>query len=133
MKTRIDLVTLWTKDVPRMRAFYQDVLGFAVKLDMGGYVEFENEGVRFSVVDPAVMVDTFGVEAYKQKGSGQVVELAFPCESPEDVDRQYEAIVAKGATPIHPPRDLPWNQRAALFADPDGNIHELFADLPGSE
>jgi hypothetical protein len=24
----------------------------------------------------------------------------------------------------------PWGQRAAFFADPEGNIHGLFADLP---
>jgi hypothetical protein len=26
--------------------------------------------------------------------------------------------------------DVPWQQRTAMFADPDGNIHEFFADLP---
>jgi len=27
---------------------------------------------------------------------------------------------------------MPWNQRTAFIADPDGNIHEIFADLPPS-
>ena len=43
----------------------------------------------------------------------------------------YAEIVARGAVPIHSPADMPWGQRTAMFADPDGNIHELFADLPG--
>ena len=34
-----------------------------------------------------------------------------------------------GARAIHDPEDMPWNQRTALFADPDGNIHEIFADI----
>jgi hypothetical protein len=34
-----------------------------------------------------------------------------------------------GATPVHQPQNMPRNQRAALFADPDGNIHEIFAEI----
>jgi len=34
-----------------------------------------------------------------------------------------------GAREVHKPEDMPWNQRTALFADPDGNIHEIFADI----
>lgn len=34
-----------------------------------------------------------------------------------------------GATPIQAPQNMPWNQRTALFSDPDGNIHEIFAEL----
>jgi len=33
------------------------------------------------------------------------------------------------ATPVHQPQNMPRNQRAALFADPDGNIHEIFAEI----
>jgi len=38
--------------------------------------------------------------------------------------------VAHGAAPVHAPADMPWGQHTAMFADPDGNIHEFFADLP---
>ena len=41
----------------------------------------------------------------------------------------YHEITQKGAAPIKRPEDMPWNQRAAFIADPDGNIHEIFADL----
>jgi lactoylglutathione lyase len=34
-----------------------------------------------------------------------------------------------GATPVHQPQNMPRNQRAALFADPDGIIHEIFAEI----
>ena len=30
---------------------------------------------------------------------------------------------------IKEPQNMPWNQRTALFADPDGNIHEIFAGI----
>jgi len=133
MKPRIDLITLWTDDVLRMVGFYRDVLGFTVKQDLGSYVEFESEGVRFSVCERTVMVETLNEGAYREESAGQIVELAFPCDSPEDVDRCYRRLIADGATPVAGPADMPWGQRTAFFADPDGNIHEIFVDLPKEE
>jgi len=66
---------------------------------------------------------------YNKKASGQSFELAFPCENPNDVDESFVQLVKLGATPIHKPQNMHWNQRTALFADPDGNIHEIFADI----
>ncbi|GAB4478928.1 MAG: VOC family protein [Anaerolineae bacterium] len=129
MKAQIDLLTIWTDDTPRMAAFYRDALGFAIKLDMGGYVEFEHEGVRFAVCARSVMVG-MGFEGFGQGAQGQTVELAFRCATPDEVDREYAALIAKGAAAVQEPGDMPWGQRTAFFADPDGNVHELFADLP---
>lgn len=127
MKSLINLITIWTEDIDRMKAFYSEVLGFKIKNDLGNYVEFENSGVRFAICLRNVM---YGYSSeYTKKASGQCFELAFPCENPEDVDKSFEKLVAMGATPIHEPKTMPWNQRTALFADPDGNIHEIFAEI----
>lgn len=66
---------------------------------------------------------------YRKKSSGQGFELAFPCENPNDVDESFKKLISKGAISIHEPQDMPWNQRTALFADPDGNIREIFAEI----
>ena len=66
---------------------------------------------------------------YKKASQGQNFELAFPCENPKDVDESFRKLISAGATPVHEPENMPWNQRTALFADPDGNIHEIFANL----
>ncbi len=127
---RIDLITIVVDDVPKMVTFYRDVLGFQIKIDMGNYVEFANEGVRFSICTRSVMYEATQHVTYKNPRSGQNFELAFPLNTPDEVDRAYAQIVAKGAVPVCPPADMPWGQRAAFFADPEGNIHELFAELP---
>src|SRR5690606_38394228 len=127
MNPRIDLITIVTGDVRRMVAFYRDVLGFVIAGDMHNYVEFESEGVRFSICDRDVMYDATGHESYTGEASGQRLELAFPVPGPEAVDRLYRELVGRGATPIKGPADMPWGQRAAFIADPDGNIHEIFA------
>jgi lactoylglutathione lyase len=130
MHNQIALITILTDDVSRLVAFYREALGFKVILDMKQYVEFESIGVRFAVCARTVLHQASGHASYMETRRGHAFELAFPCESPSDVDRAYSDILAKGATPIHEPVDMPWNQRTAMFADPDGNIHELFADLP---
>jgi catechol 2,3-dioxygenase-like lactoylglutathione lyase family enzyme len=132
MRAKIDLISIVSDDLPAMRDFYRDVMGFAVQLELGeNYVEFDSEGVRFAITTLQVMSDaTGGHPGYSRARQGQFFELAFLCDSPEAVDEDYTRLVAQGALPIRPPEDMPWGQRAAFFADPDGNIHELFAGLP---
>lgn len=130
MLNHISLITILTDDVPRLVAFYRDALGFAPKQDMGSFVEFESEGVRFAICARSILLEASGHASYSEARRGHAFELAFPCASPADVDRAYADILTKGATPVHAPGDMPWGQRTAMFADPDGNIHELFADLP---
>ncbi len=127
MKAEINLITIWTDDVEKMKAFYTEVIGFEPINDLGDYVEFQSSGVRFAICNRSVMVGFS--EEYLKKSSGQAFELAFPCDTSEDVDITYEKLIKLGATPVHKPQDMPWNQRTALFADPDGNIHELFAEI----
>jgi lactoylglutathione lyase len=123
----ISLVTIWTDNIEEMKLFYNQVLGFEIINDLGDYVEFKNEGVRFAICLRCVMYDYSKV--YKIKSVGQGFELAFPCENKKELDESFETIIEKGATSIHLPENMPWNQRTALFSDPDGNIHELFCEL----
>jgi len=129
MNARIALISLLTTDVPKMKQFYRDVLGFAVKSESDGYVEFASEGVRFAICTRQVMADcTDGHKSFTEETKGQAFELAFPCVSAIEVEETYHKIVASGAVPIKEPAIMPWGQTTAFFADPEGNIHEIFAD-----
>lgn len=130
MRHEISLITIVSLNAPALARFYQEVLGFEPKGDMGGYVEMQSQGVRFAICSNAIMRDATGEVGYMEPHRGHSFELAFPCDGPEDVDASFERVVGLGARPVRPPADMPWGQRAAFFADPDGNIHELFADLP---
>lgn len=127
MKVEIHLITIWTNDIDKMKSFYNEVLGFKVKNDLGNYVEFENSGMRFAICMREVMYDYS--KEYEKNVFGQAFELAFPCENPSDVDQSFKKLISMGATPIYEPQDMHWSQRTALFADPDGNIHEIFAEI----
>ncbi len=127
MNAQINLITIWTNNIDTMKNFYNQVLGFKIENDLGNYVEFENDGVRFAICSRDVMY-SYSAE-YRKESLGQVFELAFPCENPSDVDESFKKLISKGAASIHEPQNMPWNQRTALFADPDGNIHEIFAEI----
>jgi lactoylglutathione lyase len=99
------------------------VLGFNIESQMGDYVEFQNDGVRFSICSRSIMSSvTDNHLSFKEPRSGQSFELAFPLDSHEEVDKVYDEIILNGATPIKAPSDMPWGQRTAFFADPDGNM-----------
>ncbi len=125
----IALVTIITGRLPEMKKFYSNTLGFSVKADMENYVEFNTNGVRFALCHWSVMHNATGVSEYEHKSRGHPFELAFPVDSADDVDTVYTKITSEGATPIKEPADMPWGQRTAFFADPDGHIHEIFAEL----
>jgi lactoylglutathione lyase len=129
MKGQIALITILTDDVNRLASFYQSILGFQLQQDLNQYIELINPGVRFAICARSVMEKATGNAIYHKLHTGQCFELAFSLPSPAEVDLAYADIIGKGATPIKSPATMPWNQRTAFFADPDGNIHELFADL----
>lgn len=118
-----------TDDLEGVTEFYKNVLGFQIQLQLEQYVEFLSETVRFALTTRSVMKEATKHQSYSEGRHGQSFELAFVLESPEEVDIVYDDIIKKGAVPIKKPENMPWNQRTAFFADPDGNIHELFADL----
>lgn len=122
------MIGIITNNFEQMRSFYTDVIGFDVLLEMEQYVEFTNDGCRFAISTNDVMHDVTKHASYNEEKKGQSLELAFKVDSPEDVDSAFAELIQKGATEIMKPADMPWGQRAAFFADPDGNIHEVFAD-----
>ena len=130
MRSRIGSVTVLADDALGLVKFYCETLGFSVKSAHGDYIELENDGVRFVVCSRAVMASVTGHWSYGEPKCGQVFALTFPLRSHDQVDETYADLVARGAMPVQSPKTMPWGQRAAFFADPEGNIHQLFADLP---
>jgi len=124
------MIGVITSKFDEMLAFYRDTLGMKVKLQMESYVEFEHPGIRLAISTHGVMHKATGHASYAEERRGQSLELAFRVNTPAEVDSAFNELVGKGAASITPPADMPWGQRAAFFADPDGNIHEIFTDLP---
>jgi lactoylglutathione lyase len=126
---KINMIGIITKQIDVMTKFYQEVLDMKIKLKLDEYIEFEHEGVRLALSTRKVMSKATGESSYLKEAQGHSFELAFKAGSPIEVDTTFSKITGKGAKAIKEPSDMPWGQRTAFFADPDGNIHEIFADL----
>lgn len=110
-------------------AFYRDVLGFEVRLDVG------YETMRWITVGPAGQPDTAivlhpptadpGITEDEQrviaemmaKGTFAGVNLASA-----DLDATFAAIEASGAEVVQEPMDQPYGVRDCAFRDPAGNM-----------
>jgi uncharacterized glyoxalase superfamily protein PhnB len=128
LKVKLEGITLLANDVAALAEFYRDVIGFKVVVEEEHYAELENTGVRLAICSRSLMADnTHGHASFLQQRAGQAVELNFECESPETVYLLFHQYIAKGAAAIAEPVIKPWGHTTGFFADPEGNIHSLFA------
>lgn len=131
MKVQLEGITVLSNDVSRLASFYREVLGFQTVVEEGHYAEFENNGVRLAICSKPLMADnTNNHPSFTEEHKGQAFELNFQCSSPEEVYALYDEFVSKGATAITAPQIKSWGHTTGFFADPEGNIHSLFALNP---
>ena len=123
-------ITLLVDDVAGMAAFYENVLGFAVTEREADYVALDGGDKRLAIFKRSGRNHDTNDAVYLEPRSGQTVELNFLCPSPEIVRRKYAELVERGAVAIAEPAEREWGHLAGWFADPEGNIHSLFAFLP---
>lgn len=125
---KLDMIGIVCRSIPESLKFYA-MLGLSVEGGEGQpYVETALPGgIRLSWNDIEMVKS---IEPDWKEPTGQRMGLAFLCDSPEDVDSRYAAILAAGYAGHKAPWDAFWGQRYAQVVDPDGNIVDLFAPLP---
>lgn len=130
-KVMLEGITLLADDVIRLARFYQDVLGLDTVVVEQHYAEFRTAGVRLAICSRPLMAEnTNDHSSFAESRKGQAVELNFQCNSPEEVHALYEQFISKGAAPITAPQIKSWGHTTGFFADPEGNIHSIFAINP---
>ncbi len=126
-RVQCHLTTIWTNNVQKMKIFYSEVLGIRVKQDLEKYVEFEDEGIRLAICERELMMDYS--KDYVLEHRGQRFQMSFMCDNEEQIEYIYHTAIEKGGMGIQPPLVINSHQIAALFGDPDGNIHEVYANI----
>jgi catechol 2,3-dioxygenase-like lactoylglutathione lyase family enzyme len=108
-------------------AFYRDVLGFEVRLDVGQgtmrWITVAPAGGATSIVlyppaaNPGVTQDEQRTIAEMMaKGTYATIVLSTPT-----LDEDFDRIAAAGAEVVQEPTDQPYGLRDAAFRDPAGN------------
>lgn len=128
MKVRLEGITMLANDVSALAGFYREVIGFKAVIEEDHYVEFENNGIRLAICSKALMAEnTNQHHSFIEERKGQAFELNFECNSPEAVRELFEVFISKGATAVTEPKTMSWGHTTGFFADPEGNIHSIFA------
>jgi catechol 2,3-dioxygenase-like lactoylglutathione lyase family enzyme len=120
---RFSGVCIVTRDVRRMRDFYQAVLEAKVDGD-DEPVTFRIEGAELSLF-PAQGMEEMAPGSTEGMGSGSCV-LEFEVR---DVDRAYRRLVEMQVPIVKLPQTYPWGRRSLWFHDPDGNVVNFYAQV----
>jgi lactoylglutathione lyase len=129
MFRKIDAAVMFVQDLAKCVEFYRDKLGFQVTFKDDVSFAFRLEDQDFVLLEVAAAAEMVGEEALSlQSGAGHRVLL---CVGVEDVDVVYKTLTDKGVAFIKPPKSQPWGRRTAYFADPEGNLWELWHSTEG--
>ncbi|MFG3711045.1 VOC family protein [Micromonospora sp. NPDC049460] len=100
---------LATKDIATATAFYVEVLGFEVVMDMGWIVTLSDRA------NPKAQLSLMTHDATAPVVPDVSVEV-------DDVDAAYQAARNAGAEIVHPLTDEPWGVRRFFMRDPNGRV-----------
>lgn len=126
-------VGLRVRDLPKMVAFYKDILDLEIEIEGANYVFLkvgELESPLGGVGHPQMLV-LFDRDVELDIDMSTLDHLAFEIPS-EAYETQWRRLTAKGFELRERsfPQTLPWRARSLFFHDPEGNVIEFIAHDP---
>lgn len=122
--TAVDYTVVITRDLGKMRAFYEGVLGFTLDRALSeSWLEYRVGATILALSKPGLSAS----DAPVPDGTA-AVQLAFkvPVAS---VDACAAELTEKGIAILSPPTDRDFGHRTLFFRDPDGNLIEIYAEI----
>ena len=122
----VGAITLFVEDRQRSQAFYEQAFELTAIYDddVAATFKFENllvnvlqAGAAHELIDPALV------------GTGDAGSRFQLTIWVKDVDLVCTELVARGVELLNGPLDRPWGVRTACFADPDGHVWEVAAQI----
>lgn len=120
---QLDYAIVLCEDLDRMKAFYRDLFDFPIASESATGLTFQAGAVKLSLRQR-----TRGYDGQGTRSELPGVQLAF-LVAPDEVARCYEQLVAKSVEILEPPTDQPRGHRTVYFADPEGNMLEIYAEI----
>lgn len=122
----LDYAVLLCERMTETRAFYRDVLGFALAEDRPNWVSFRVGASRLTLRPRARWA--LGDDGPKAQGAASV-QLAFRV-APSEVEGCHRALLAAGVPILRGPTELPdWRHLTLFFRDPEDNVVEIYAEI----
>ncbi|HYO88294.1 MAG TPA: VOC family protein [Candidatus Limnocylindrales bacterium] len=127
MTWKITAAVLFVDDLESCTRFYRDILGFSPTFSDDVSVAFrvdEHDLVLLTLPAAADMITEEAVSISKMAGHRVLL-----CAQVADVRASYQALLVNGLVFLKPPKDQAWGRCTAYFADPEGNLWELWHAL----
>lgn len=122
MNTSIEWIIFVTENYELMKSFYKDVLQLSIERDMPAeeFTQFKTDNCFVAIYGKG-----FVEKLLSRSVSGKPGSTIYSFKESQDVDTDYQQLVANGVQFIKGPETQSWGQRTAYFTDPDGNIWEI--------
>jgi len=118
MSIRRVVPDLSSERLDESRAFYVDVLGFEVAMDLGSVVTLA------SPANPTAQITLMRRDGSRRLLPQMTIEVA-------DVDAVYNEAVRRGARILFPPTDESWGVRRFFLFDPNDVVINVMSHRPG--
>lgn len=123
---KLDGFGIFVEDMPTMVQFYRDVLGFSIReAEDASNVYLEKDGTLFLLYRRMDFESMTNHKFHYAKPVNGHFEIALSAPNFEAVDKAFQEVTEKGATPILAPTTEPWGQRTCYIADPEGNLVKI--------
>ncbi len=123
----IGAITMFSEDLERSKAFYQDVFGLAVLFEDENSAAFKFGETVLNLLKISAAPEL--IEPGKVAGpeAGARYQLTVEVAS---VDQTCAELARRGVGLLNGPMNRPWGIRTASFTDPGGHIWEIAQNLP---
>jgi catechol 2,3-dioxygenase-like lactoylglutathione lyase family enzyme len=126
----IEVITIFTEDIPATKAFYRDVFGRPIVFEDATSAVFKFDNLLLNVVDASEAKELVEPAAV---GAADAGARYMPTIRVADADETCAELARHGVTLLNGPQDRPWGRRTAAFRDPAGNVWEVAQVLAPAE
>ena len=128
-KEKITDVCLVCRDLDGLIAFYRDKAGFQLRRRAEGFADFSSETATLALWDAGHIAQHVGIPARTGDDNTHKVMVACEVADPDRVDARYRELLEAGVALHGAPKAYPWDAYAFYFADPEGNLWEVYTWL----
>jgi catechol 2,3-dioxygenase-like lactoylglutathione lyase family enzyme len=123
----IEVITIFTEDLPATKAFYRDVFGLPLVFEDAVSAVFKFDNLLFNMLRASEAPKLVEPASVGAAGAGV---RCMPTIRVADADETCAELARHGVTLLNGPIDRPWGRRTAAFRDPAVNVWEIAQVLP---
>ena len=123
----VGAITMFVADRDRAKSFYERVFDAESVYEDDQSAAFKFDKMIVNLLAASEAPDLIGPASVAGPDAGSRFQLTIGVN---DVDAVCDELARRGVELLNGPVDRPWGMRTAAFADPDGHIWEVAAEIP---